>query len=537
MTQVDGTSSGARSLRRLVFVAVGLLVVGLGLHVAFVREWGADDAYISFRYAKNLGDGQGLVFNPGERVEGYTNFLYVLILTAGATIFHAPHYAVAVGVNVVALAVVLGMFVRHVDGTIGRDAARWAAAFVVLSPVFYHWVSAALETPVVLLLQMLLWLLTERRVRATPDDPSSDADDAGARAGATPPLYVLCAVTVGAVLIRADGFVFPVVAALYLLVHGRRRDGLTVATTACLTLAVHVAWRLKYYGYPLPNTYYTKVSGPLGQRVVHGVGDLAEIGLTACLLPPVLAIALAAVAAVREARRRPTSALDLLRALPFETWIAGALLPLWVYVGGDVYEERFLLVVYPAGFLSLMRVVAPARCALRTAAAAAFVALQLLVMVRFDYRLWPKYDQFLVLGEFLRDRYSVNQSLAIDGAGKVPYVTGMPSIDILGLNDLYLGHKATPFFVVGHNKYDADYIMRRRPNLIAAWLDMGASVIDLDWGLTKALYDKNGYRVRYVVNTTAVSNGRDVVDVAGYADPDVRALTLRGYHFAVLERR
>jgi hypothetical protein len=41
-------------------------------------EWGLDDAYISYRYAENLMRGEGLVFNHGERVEGYSNFLYVL---------------------------------------------------------------------------------------------------------------------------------------------------------------------------------------------------------------------------------------------------------------------------------------------------------------------------------------------------------------------------------------------------------------------------------------------------------------------------
>jgi len=41
-----------------------------------------DDAFISFRYAGNLVAGQGLVFNPGERVEGYTNFLWTVLLAA-----------------------------------------------------------------------------------------------------------------------------------------------------------------------------------------------------------------------------------------------------------------------------------------------------------------------------------------------------------------------------------------------------------------------------------------------------------------------
>ncbi|MDP7112692.1 MAG: hypothetical protein QGH45_12050 [Myxococcota bacterium] len=41
-----------------------------------------DDAFISLRYADNLLAGHGLVFNPGERVEGYSNFLWVLLLAA-----------------------------------------------------------------------------------------------------------------------------------------------------------------------------------------------------------------------------------------------------------------------------------------------------------------------------------------------------------------------------------------------------------------------------------------------------------------------
>ncbi|MEZ4824399.1 MAG: hypothetical protein R2942_19210 [Ignavibacteria bacterium] len=40
-----------------------------------------DDAFISFRYVQNFVDGNGLVFNIGERVEGYANLLWVLILS------------------------------------------------------------------------------------------------------------------------------------------------------------------------------------------------------------------------------------------------------------------------------------------------------------------------------------------------------------------------------------------------------------------------------------------------------------------------
>ncbi len=256
-------------MRRVVSLALALLVVACALHVAFAREWGADDAYISYRYAQNFTAGHGLVFNPGERVEGYTNLLYVLVVAAGARLFHAPHYATAVLVNAAALAAILVVLVRHVAGGAGGAgavlAARWAGAFVVLCPVFYRWVTAGLEAPVVLLLQVLLWVNAERSVR--------DAGPDGGRARGRIGLATLCGAAFASVLVRADGVVFPAVTAAYLLVHRRWRAGLAVAGTAAATLAADVAWRLAYYGAPLPNTYYAKVSGPLLQRLAHGAGD------------------------------------------------------------------------------------------------------------------------------------------------------------------------------------------------------------------------------------------------------------------------
>jgi arabinofuranosyltransferase len=47
---------------------------------AFDRRWVSDDAFISFRYGRHLAEGEGLVWNPGEYVEGYTNLLWTLVL-------------------------------------------------------------------------------------------------------------------------------------------------------------------------------------------------------------------------------------------------------------------------------------------------------------------------------------------------------------------------------------------------------------------------------------------------------------------------
>src|SRR5690348_12188698 len=65
-------------------VALGLLLsLGLLLVHVNVYRFLTDDSYISFRYARNFAHGYGLVFNPGyEHVEGYSNFLWVVLLAA-----------------------------------------------------------------------------------------------------------------------------------------------------------------------------------------------------------------------------------------------------------------------------------------------------------------------------------------------------------------------------------------------------------------------------------------------------------------------
>ena len=62
--------------RVLFVVAAGIL---LALQMSY-WWYTVDDAYISYRYAENAAKGLGFVFNPGERVEGFTNFLWTLLL-------------------------------------------------------------------------------------------------------------------------------------------------------------------------------------------------------------------------------------------------------------------------------------------------------------------------------------------------------------------------------------------------------------------------------------------------------------------------
>ncbi len=72
----------------LLLAAVGVLL----LHAAFFPDCLSDDAFISYRYARNWADGHGPVFNPGQArpVEGYTNFLWTAFLAAALKIGFDP---------------------------------------------------------------------------------------------------------------------------------------------------------------------------------------------------------------------------------------------------------------------------------------------------------------------------------------------------------------------------------------------------------------------------------------------------------------
>src|SRR6266571_4299986 len=150
-SDAGGAGGAGRPGRARLLLAAGLLAT-LGLllaHAAFYRFL-TDDAFISFRYARNLRQGHGLVFNPGlERVEGYTNFLWVLLL-AGCDALGLPPETAA---NLLSLAATLGLWALVVWFALRfPPPARWRW-LVLVPPLFLAatrsvavWSSGGLET-------------------------------------------------------------------------------------------------------------------------------------------------------------------------------------------------------------------------------------------------------------------------------------------------------------------------------------------------------------------------------------------------------
>jgi arabinofuranosyltransferase len=155
----NGRQAAAEDLRHLT-VILGILLLGIYLFWVW-RFWPftVDDAYISARYARNLVRGYGLVYNPGERVMGYTN-LSLTLIEALVEQFGLDGVLAAKIVGVAAGAGVLGLtflLARKAGGSVG--AATLAVAFLAVYPPLAISAVMGIETTLFVLFLLMFLLL------------------------------------------------------------------------------------------------------------------------------------------------------------------------------------------------------------------------------------------------------------------------------------------------------------------------------------------------------------------------------------------
>lgn len=525
-TPLLGKQSQRQFIDPVFLPAVLIAVAGCLLHIfqgqSWVNTsghaWGSDDAFISFRYALNAAEGHGLVYNLGERVEGYSNFLYVAILTLVALIGSGSAlYPAALIINTAALVgliLFVGSWMRSDAGTV---PALVGTTGIALLPPMWAAVASGLETPVVVLLQAIVvaGTLSLARNRIVPRNNRWR--------------HTVGIASLLLIVIRPDGFIIPVLAAIVIFASGDWRAAGRILTIIFAGIAAITLWRLAYYGLPLPMTYYAKVTGTLDQRVTAGLGQLIREALPTGMLPHLIVIGILtpflSFDLVRYlSKRQPPGPFGI---LAFFGWVW---LFYWIYIGGDVFSERFLLIIAVMSWVAISlslnatRVIFP------------LVAMILLLQFsplskdgRFDYH--PKeYDMWAELGVFLGKRYP-GATMAIDAAGKVPFYSRLQTIDMLGLNDAHIGLTRSDFVAAGHSKVDPAYVFGRRPELIAAWV---TPQMDMGWGINRDLYLTNGYCLRYLVQSDRAKPSTPIIDLwETLAQPS--DLYQAGYQYGVSE--
>ena len=309
---------------------LGALAVLFATVKAARLAWTSDDAYISFRYADNFVRGLGLVYNAGERVEGYSNFLWTLWCSLGLRLGIAPETWANVssiacfGVTIALLA----SWSRRVREVSGGFAIPFAALLVAFHRDAVLYATSGLETSLFTMLLTLGFVLL-----------ACGAGSRRALAGAGLAFAL-------AMLTRPDGVVAAAIAGAFLLWASRRRPAEIAAFVApfVLLVAPYLVWKRAYYGDVLPNTYYAK-SGQLAwwSQGVRYVAYYFEKYWVLLLGPPLLFLGLL--------RKRPSEgsvATDIARrsaALAFTLVIAW--LAYVARVGGDFMYARFLIPITP----------------------------------------------------------------------------------------------------------------------------------------------------------------------------------------------
>jgi len=228
-----------------ILIGVAAVVVGLGL--AAWGAWTCDDAFISYRYARHLVEGHGLVYNVVERVEGYTNLLWTLWVAAGL-FFHVDAVTWTSISGLLAYgAVLLLLFGFHMElrrrlpvAPVTLPVACLAAA---LHPDFHVFATSGLETSAFTAVAFAGYTVIV----------------SGIVRGTLRPLVAGAFFGVASML-RPDGMVFAAAAGAAVLVFPKNR----ARNVVLYAIAVGVFWggttlfRLLYYGEYFPNTYYAK---------------------------------------------------------------------------------------------------------------------------------------------------------------------------------------------------------------------------------------------------------------------------------------
>jgi arabinofuranosyltransferase len=486
-----------------------------------------DDAFISFRYARNLADGLGLVFNPGERVEGYTNFLWTVALALcrrlGADL---PSAATVLAAAAVAATIILLWAIGQRLGPGGALAGAGAALLFAALGIEARYALSGMETPLfVALLTLALYIEVQAEGRA-----------------ASP--LATGAVLGLATLTRPEGVVYLGAFVVYELACApgpwRERSRATARLLAgfALLFVPYFFWRYLYYGYLLPNTFYVKVDGPSRLLLARGAHLLVETVRQSSLELPA---ALALLGALGAGRQR-------IRFLFLGFVLASVLF--YLAVGGDFtffFGPRFLLPALPplfllamAGIATLVRLI-PAESGRVIVAGCLFLALlgnallyshpirlAELRSVTLLNRCWTE------LGRWLARRTPRDATVAVGAIGLVPYYSERYTIDMLGLIDPHIAHLPIPLGrgIPGHEKSDNDYVLGRRPDYVVfARLDGNGRPFLVDW---RAIKERFTAEYDLVAMVKAADSSAPWVIETGELSPE---LLRQGYRAAVYARR
>lgn len=434
-----------------------LAIIFLVFHGVYYFNFVVDDAFIAYRYAENLAAGNGLVFNVGERVEGYSNFLYIVIVAFIIKFFslHGLSLFVAAKIFGILCSIITFLVVLQCAKLSEHKEYSWLpAALLITSPFFALWSVGGLETAFygLLLMSAVYFYLKERSTQS---------------------FYISAIFFALAALTRSEALLYFLVAVihrLYFDFKGKISSPkfLKWLGTFLLIFGPYFAWRFSYYGDLLPNTFYAKTSGGM-EKLVLGwfrfVRFIRDSGGFFFYL-----IAIIPVCLKRNYYR------SFLLAILAAGWFFA------IYSGGDwMLGYRFLVPFLPIIYLLFRESAIELSSLLERFLNKKILTLILVVfilgnlMVGWDYMktnssgLVNFYREqkfqlqwYFDFGRWLKKNVPADATIAQGECGIIPYFSELYVIDFFGLVDPHISRLKG----LVNRKTDVDYVLKRKPDYI-----------------------------------------------------------------------
>lgn len=464
---------------------------------------GIDDANIYFVYAKNFSQGQGFVYNiGGEHVEGFSSVVWTLLLSIVFSITTQPELAsIALNIILVAfsIAILLWSVEHFIDDNVEVKAKYKSSLLIFCSILLFFWIFSTPEYitwSVFSLMETALWSFLLVLGTATT------LHSLKAKTWRKNTVLLSCLMPL-ILLSRPEGMFWGMIfiTAYALATLTKTKNKLKTVYRTAIPLATFISslgaitvFRILYFGYPLPNTYYAKISPDIFYTLQGGMQYLTEFIQTHLLILPFFCVvALGIVVGLPTLRdswmnknthpQNDNSKVSLLLLSVICT--GGIIIP--VFIGGDFfplsrfYQPTLPLFILPSLFF-LVLIQWPRRQSV--ALVALLIALPIFyfttsthwyntndlreMTLEFDVA-----DYKRTVGEVLNSLFTEEPypTIGAIAAGGIKYTYHGDVTDLLGLNNTAFGHsEGDRKGIRNHAAFNKDVFYRIQPDIVNVYI-------------------------------------------------------------------
>ncbi|SYZ74081.1 membrane hypothetical protein [Candidatus Zixiibacteriota bacterium] len=380
------------------------------IFVIWFWAYSIDDAFVTFRYAENLVNGYGLVYNPGDApVEGYSNFLWLLILSL-CYLIGLPTYLSAKVLGIIFFIGAAGIWLRHFRKD--ENNFLWMVPLLFLAtPLTAFWAVSGLELGLYAFLVAGAFIQYSRKSKWAYLFLS---------------LIVLC---------RPEGFIISIIMVGSFWYLGRRagedklRFHIRGIGSVLFILILLILFRLAVFGYPMPNTFYAK-----SPTTLHG---FLHLGKMLSFIAP-LAIFFAVGSVILARRKFPNKELTIFAALVIVQSVISSLASQIMS-----FHLRYLIPFLPLLFAVAVYGIDMIRKKLWRQI---ILTLSILSIFGPTYSLhqWVQNEKKIIAAQMDFIRWAKNvpaeTTFSITDAGRIPYYSRKHFYDIWGLTSGDIAH-------------------------------------------------------------------------------------------------